>query len=407
MKVLILSHNPMGGSSNMGKTLQAWCAKFSPEELAQFYIYPEDPPADSRCKEFYRFTDWDALGWQPNQQRGRSVYQYGRRRTAEVYLLRNLLWNLGRWNRKSLWSWLEKVSPDVLLLASGDYGFLYRIALTIVRRRHIPLAVCCLDDYYLHNRNGDSLLGRLVHRQFMTTVRRTMARAGSVFVICDEMKAGYEALFGVPCQVLYTPAEKWSSSGRRGNITYLGNLGFGRAQQLARMGKVLKTLDIPGIPKVIQVYSQERDPEILKYLTRKNGIRFCGEASGRNIPRIMGESLAVIHTESFDPDFRAMVRLSVSTKIPESLLSGPCIIAYGPEGIASIDYLRRNRAAWVITEPDGLERGLRELLSDPMLRQQITANARKLGEQNHTMEAGPAMLKKTLEMLGKSWDQSQ
>ena len=43
-------------------------------------------------------------------------------------------------------------------------------------------------------------------------------------------------------------------------------------------------------------------------------------------------SMAVIHTESFEQEMMELVRFSVSTKIAESLMYGPCLIAYGPDG---------------------------------------------------------------------------
>lgn len=402
MKVLILSHNPMGGTSNMGKTLQAWCAAFAPEELAQFYIYPEKPPEDSRCRCFYRFTDWDVLGWKPRPGQGSGVYEYGRRRTGLVYLMRNLLWQSGRWNRKPLWDWLEEIRPEVILLASGDYGFLYRIAGTIAKRLKIPMAVCCLDDYYLHNRNADSLLGRWVHRRFLKTVRNTMEQAAAVFVICDAMKQQYESAFGISCQVLHTPAPKWELSGKPCRISYLGNLGFGRNRQLVQLSRVLQNLKIPGFSGQLHVYSQEKNPLILQDLTPENGICFHGAVSGEAVRRIMADSLAVIHTESFEERYRPMVRFSISTKIAESLRNGPCILAYGPEGVASIDYLKQNGAAYVISCPEQLEAGLQTFLTEEDLRREILANARALGEQNHSLEAGPVLLREQLQALLKT-----
>ena len=50
----------------------------------------------------------------------------------------------------------------------------------------------------------------------------------------------------------------------------------------------------------------------------------------------------LIHAESFDNEFKQIVKNSISTKIADSLASGVPIVAYGPEGIASIDYLIKN-----------------------------------------------------------------
>ncbi len=391
MQVLILSHNAMGGTSNMGKTLQAWFSAFAPEELAQFYIYPEDVPADSRCRNVYRFTDWDNLGLHPRKQTSQAVYQYGRRRTGGVYLLRNWLWKLGRWNRKDLWDWIDGFSPDLVFLASGDYGFLYDIARIIAHRREIPLALCCMDDYYLYNRNAGSLLGHLAHRQLMDSVCKTMIQAGQAFVLCRNMQEDYEREFGIPCLVLHTPAPRWAASGEGEQITYLGNLGFGRQLQLVQIGRALQKCGLPEL----HVYSAEQNPEILKPLTRENGICFHGPVPGAAVPRIMAQSRLLIHTEFFDPAYENMVRYSVSTKIPESLQNGPCLLAYGPRGIASVDYLAENQAAFGIHRPEDLEEGLCRILRDAALRRQIVANARALARKNHTNT--PEMLRMELE----------
>ena len=412
MNVLIISHNPMGGDSNMGKTLQSYFRAFSSLELAQFYIHPEDVPPDSLCPNCYRFTDGDALRtlipWFRGQKKTGltgAVYQYGRRRTAGIYLLRNLLWKCSRWDGQDFWDWVDEFSPDMVFLASGDYAFLYEIALMVADRKRVPLAVSCMDDYYLHNRNAGSVLGRLVHRSFLKTVKKTMARAGGIFTICPAMKTEYEALFGKPCDILHTPAPIWErGTGTEGTgISYIGNLGFGRDKQLARIGQVLQSLENPLLPKVLDVYSHEQDPRRLQLMTAGNGIQFHGGISSEGVREVMKNSMAVIHTESFETEMQNLVRFSVSTKIPESLRNGPCIIAYGPRGIASMDYLEAFRAAYRIPEEADLKTGLEEILTNATLREKILQNARALAEENHSIHRNPSLVKRRLEEICKAW----
>ena len=114
--------------------------------------------------------------------------------------------------------------------------------------------------------------------------------------------------------------------------------------------------------------------------------------------------MAVIHTESFETEMTNLVRFSVSTKIAESLMYGPCLIAYGPEGIASIDYLKENNAAWTITDTKDLKKGLKEILENSTLREQIVRNARKLAEKNHNAEVNPKKVREWLELIIKQAD---
>lgn len=423
MRVLIISHNVFSRTNNMGKTMLSYFSGFQPEEIAQFYIHSEVPTDDSLCWNYYRFTDRDALkSLIPFRTRGRTfsqaqielgrdrtrtdsgvtgaVYQFGRKRTAGIFAARDLLWKLARWDTKAFRAWLDDFGPDVIFFASGDYGFAYDIAMTAAEHTGKPLVVLCVDDFYLHNRNGATAFGRLVHRRFMRTVRRTVDRASELFVISQSMKEEYEKLFGKRCRVLHTPAEQREvPAGEQKQLSYIGNLGLNRHRQLIDMGRALKDLDCPDCPRWIDVYSGERNPEILKDLTEENGIRFHGMISPAQVLEVMGRSMAVIHTESFEADMVPIVRFSVSTKIAESMMYGPCLVAYGPEGIASVDYLKQNGAAFVISDPGQLAGGLRRVLTDEALRDEIVAKARVLARKNHNNEINSANVRHWLENI--------
>lgn len=429
MKVLIISHTCISGTTNMGKTLLSYFRGFEKTEVAQFFIHCEEPVDDSVCCNFFRFTDTDALfSLISRKDRGRvfrqqdirrdrshprtdtglleSIYQYGQRRTALIYGLRDLLWRRSRWNTEKFRSWVTAFGPDVVFFASGDYGFSYEIARAVADLLHKPLVVCCVDEYYLFNRNEATLLGRLVHRRFLKTVYQTMDRAGGIFTICDSLQRTYEKLFDKPCYVLRTAAREQSgpAEANAGPVAYLGNLELKREQQLVRIGQTLRKLQLPGGPKWLDVYSWERDPKLLKQMTEENGIRFHGAVSAEQVLRIMQSAMAVIHTESFDEKMQRIVRHSVSTKIPESLMNGPCLIAYGPEGVASMDYLAETGAAWCITRPEDLEAGLRKILTDPGLRSSVIARARETARRNHNGEIIPIQLRARLQQVCEEWE---
>lgn len=421
MRVLIISHNSFRATSNMGKTLMSYFQNFTPEELAQFYIHNEEPTEHGFCRRYYRFTDTDALksllrfrcfgsprdegaeaasakksgGWL------RKLYQLGEQRTPLTYALRELLWKCSRWDTAAFRDWIAEFDPDVIFFAAGDYCFSYEIAGKIAARLGKPLAVCCMDDFYLYNRNGDSLSGRLVHRYFRRKVEQTMARAGMIFTICTSLAQSYGPVFRKPCRVLHTLAmgEALPEPEVRQGIAYLGKLELQREQQLIAMGRALQRLDLPDGPRFVDVYSGDRDEVIIRKLQAEPGIRFHGAVSAERVQQVMAESLAVIHTESFDEKMQDIVRHSVSAKIPDSLRNGPCIIAYGPEGVASIDYLKAHGAAYVISHPRQLETGLWEILTDGALRETIIANARRLARKNHSPDS--PLLRRWLEEICK------
>lgn len=403
MKVLIVSHNPFCASNNMGKTLCSYFGGFEKCDLAQLYIHTNSPDF-TVCENYYRVTDSDMLRSVLTRKSGtvitsptptasvtvtdgkRRIYNKGRSRTPAVYLARNLLWRLGAWKTRRLREWVDAFAPDVVFFAAGDYAFMYDVARYIAEYRGIPLAVACVDDFYFFNRNEGRFLGRAVHRSFLRTVRKTMNYASLIYTICDKMAADYKTLFDRPTTVLHTASSiaEPIHSEKSGEISYIGNLGLGRDRQLIALGKALAKLDTPNSPRYITVYSGETREEILAGMTKENGIDFRGSIPPESVPEVMGSSIALIHTESFDPHTTKIVEYSVSTKIADSLASGTPLIAFGPSGVASMRYLADNGAAFMITEGDDPATRLGEFLADESAHARITARATALARENHS-----------------------
>ena len=408
MKILLVSNLVLDRTSNMGKTFLAYFKDFMPGEVAQFYIYSEVPTDDSVCRNYYRFTDWDALRSVFDRKAGgtvfgaedidrsrtdprtdtgmqTAVYRAGSKKTPLLHMMRNYIWEHSNWKSGKLMDWIADFEPDAVFFASGDSLFMYEIAGSIAESFRIPLIVSAVDDFYVFNRNEHQPFGKMYFRVFMNKVHETMDHAACLLPICDSMDREYRYMFQVPSHVLRTPVDERDLHLKKDaeRISYIGNLDFNRYRQLIDIGKTLKRIASTDIPGFLDVYSQERNPEILNEMTVENGIRFHGAISSEEVCRVMADSRAVVHTESFDPVTAEIVKYSVSTKIPESLMNGPCLIAYGPEGIESIDYLKRNGAAFVITSPEELEQGLRTVLSDEAVRNEILTRARELAHENH------------------------
>ena len=314
-----------------------------------------------------------------------SAYIFGSKRRAWTMNARELTWKLAHWKKKELKEWIERFSPDIVLFASGDYAFMYDITYWIVERYHKPLVTICVDDYYIHKRNQKSFLGRKHNRILMKSVNRTIQASTYIFTLSDMMNTAYNALFKKPCFTVHNsvPDRVLIPDVNRCHISYIGNLGLGRCDQLISMGEALAELHRDTEPTAIDVYTGSYEKILLEKLSCAKGIRLHGRIGLDDVLIVMQHSIAVIHTESFDKDQQDLVRFSVSTKIAESLMYAPCLIAYGPEGIASIDYLKENKAAYIITDPRDLASGFNEIITNTKLRNEIEKNARKLGSENH------------------------
>lgn len=401
LKILIISHNAFSESVNMGKTLVSYFNDFNANDIAQFYIQAEVPTVDV-CKNYYRVTDKDMVksifGKKVGCVLGENDIEYGRKnvknyegvekklhnragkRTPMTYVLRNLLWKLGHWNSKKLKKWIDDFSPDCVFFASGDYSFMYDIALKTAQSRNIPLYVSCMDDYYINNNNKGKFLGTVQYKYYLKHVKKTMEYASAIFCICDSMTEKYSEFFNKKCVTIHTAAsfDEPLSSDKNGKISYIGGLSYGRYVQLADIGRELKKLGME-----LDVYAPEKSDQIQSYMSAENGINYHGRVSAKEVKEIMAQSMAVVHTESFDEEIKDKVRYSVSTKIADSLMSGTCIFAYGPDDIASVKYLKDNNAAYCVTSKDDLADGLKDFISNAELRNNTVKNAVDLANKNH------------------------
>lgn len=427
MKVLIISQPVLSQSNNMGKTLAGYFKAFSPKDISQLYLRQGVPTSVDTCENYYCFSDSDALKSILNHKvqgvsfTGKSLvctnntkstlenndaYKLGSAHKAWMLFARDAVWRLSSWKNKKLLNWLDHTEADVVFFAPGDGAFIYRVADEIARYLHKPLVMVCMDDFFVNNRTQNEVLGKLRQKCFMKVVHKTVKNCDAIFTICDEMNDIYSNLFGKKCFTLHTAAENKDLhlNPTANHISYIGNLSCGRYQSLIEMGKALSEMQDERLPKFIDVYSGTKEVKCTEPLRNASGINFCGEIPAESVLEVMANSLAVIHTESFETEMTNLVRFSVSTKIAESLMYGPCLIAYGPEGIASIDYLKENNAAWTITDKEDLKKGLKEILENSTLREQIVRNARKLAEKNHNAEVNPKKVREWLELIIKQAD---
>lgn len=412
-KVLIIGHNVLDSRTAFGKTLVSFFKNWRSENLAELYFHSEVPTMDI-CSKYFRITDTDALKSILKSRKhsvGRSfdssqidvkrvssrvdtgvkskLYSFGRKRTSSIYIARNSVWKLSKWYSDELKKWLDEFSPDVIFFAAGDYAFAYRIAYTISKARNIPMVTYICDDYYINRLNTNSILSKPVYKNLMKHVKRCADRSSSIITICDKMTEAYKNLFDKPIYTVYTG---YSASGEvcadGEGIVYLGNLGFSRHRSLVDIGRALKSISKQtGEDVWLDVYSTENREEIIKDLSAENGIRFHGAVDSQEVRRIISQSKMVVHVESFEPINIKKVQYSVSTKIADLLASGHCILAYGPQDVASIEYLEENEAACVVSNPDALEIKLKDILYNKEKREKIINAAKALSLKNHDADA--------------------
>lgn len=242
------------------------------------------------------------------------------------------------------------------------------------------------------------MLGILVHKSLMRSAKRCISCSTAIITICDKMMDAYKGLFDKPVYTVYTGYSAKNQLDVEGKgIVYLGNLEGARHRSLIEIGRALQQISSrTGEQLHLDIYSAENRMEILRELTEADGIVFHGAVDSEVVRRIIAENRLVIHTESFEPEHRRNAKYSFSTKIADLLASGRCILAYGPEELASMEYLRVNHAACVVSDPEKLEAELEDILNNQERRNAIVQSAKTLSEKNHNAQMVQYKIKKII-----------
>lgn len=403
-RVLVLVNNCFSKSTSNGRTLGNMFLGYPKELLAQFTTQMEDPDFDL-CDRYFYVSDGDALraltkgervgrrlsGEMVETQKENSCQE--RRKTARnalTMLLREAVWNSGRWKRGGFRDFVEEFQPQVLVLQAGDCAFMFRLARKLAKKYQIPYVIFNTEGYYF-NKN-DYFRGKgLAHwvypifrRHFVREFRKTMKSAAHTVYHCETLQEDYSKAFDHPSTVIYAATELQPKAPREKkegfSAVYMGNLGLMRQEPLIEIGQTLHEISPDCF---LDVYGKAPNEEVRQSLERCPGIRCRGYVGYDQVSRLLTESDLVVHGENFAPFYRKYLRHGFSTKIPDTLASGTDFLLYAPEEIACCQYLKKNQAAYVATNREELEEILRELVTNPQSRGRYRENARRLVEQNH------------------------
>lgn len=409
MKVLILSHNPITTYHNMGKTLLTLFSEFRKEELCQLYIYPTIPDIDI-CNSYYRITDKNVLKYYCSfNVRGEEIsktkikmaesnmfertsdekiYRNTNNKRPIVKFARDWLWKYSRWFNKDLKKWLLKEKPTCIFVAPGNSSFFYDIAFKCSKFLNIPIVTYICDEYYFARPNKSSL-DNLYNIFLRKKIKKLVNKSNRIITICDELNNLYKNHFNIAATTIMTGTsyeieKKQKRVLQPTRITYMGNIRCNRFDSLRQVGEKIDYFNkLYKTNYKLEIYSGEKDSNILKSFENIKSIEFKGFVSGKEYENIFKKSEILMHTEAFDNYNKEIVKYSISTKIADCLGSGICLFAYGPKGIASVDYLISNDCAVSVTSENDLIEGLEKLFNDEKYRNSKVENALKLAGSNH------------------------
>lgn len=415
MRILVGSKNAWNDMNAVGNTLSNWFGNQEGMEFSSLYSRA-GMPANRICNDYYRITeiqilknlltpenigshftldfdemDFSAVGVQ-NKER-KAIDFIKSHSLKSVYSISDKLWKSEKWVNQRLRSYIKDFNPDIFFSFATDPSVL-KIRMSLLKE--LCSAKCVLyvaDDVY-------SALKAEHNARETENFEWCMANADLLYGASPELCREYAAVFGREFSFLCKGCEirevADAASLSTIRLVYSGNLYYGRDETLARLIQAVKQLnEKQSCNMFVEIYTTSPVSEEMKKRLNVDGAgKIMGARAYSEITEIMHSADIALLVESFEKDDIEKVRLSFSTKISDCLQSGSAVMAIGPDGISSVEYLKGVDGSYVITDISKLGDVLSEIAENP---KDITRRARAVNcfaERNHGIATVRERIKK-------------
>lgn len=409
-RVLIITVNPLSTTSNNGKTYASFFQDYPKGKLAQLYFHREIPDSDV-CENYYKISDEDIIGnfFGKSKVLGSEVYieasekrlipqniNNSLKKSSLIRFVRSLLWRLSlNFNKEGVKDWLDKFNPDIIFFCGGNANYLYSKVLQLSKKYDSKLIYYITDDYLLpyFSLNIFKILNRIWTRN---SFKKICSESSLVLTIGDKMTEVYKEKYGIESKKIMNLVETKKSEELKGEFrnndlkfVYAGGLHSNRWKTLALIGESLRRINNQGFRGNLEIYSAIKpEGKIFDEINKDGFSKYCGSLNAEEVKDVLKSADVLIHVESFDDRSKEVTYLSVSTKIPEYMASGKCILAIGPKDVASIEYLKKTNSGFVVTTMDkqDIDNTIIELFKDVDKRESFVQQAYLTLKKNHDAE---------------------
>ncbi len=266
-----------------------------------------------------------------------------------IYWAHEQVWRSGIWINTCFKRFITENRPDVLFAFATSPYILWPMIQYLKEETQCKIVLLIADDVYGNYDQKKFYRKGYLKREFAKCIQA----ADKLYGISDEMSALYSKRFGKPVETLYKGCDLSAEPKRYLNhplrFVYAGNLLWGRADTLAQVADTLEQINQGGLKATLEIYTGTTvTEEMKKKLNKGSSSQIMGARPYAEIKQIMHEADVVLHVESFEKEAIETVRYSFSTKIIDCLQSGSQVLGIGPDGIASINYLKKVDGAIVI-----------------------------------------------------------
>ncbi len=429
-KLLLITRNAWSNEISTGNTMSNFFADWQ-GEIANIFCRDEKIQ-NTICRQYFQITEGQLVqNILHKKETGKKIlydtvpdssaeetetirkeakkYAFFRNHRLQLFLWgRELLWKCGKWKNRSLEAFLKEFHPDVILMPLYDCFYMYDILFHVQKYTGAAVALYSGDDMYTLKQWSFSPLywiDRCIRRK---KIRKAVQMSSFRFCLTEKQSREYTEIFDVPFETIMksavTKEEKKNKQIQMPlQFLYTGNVIPGRYKTLDCIGKALDTLNADTIRAEVHIYSGNTLSKKMERCFKHNGMIFHGSANYKKVYEEQEKADVVLHVEDFSVKNKLKTRLSLSTKIIDYLAKGKCILAIGPEDVASMEYLAESDAAICVTDKNHVENTLSQILENA--EERIRAQEEKAMlciRKNHNAEINRKKLYVELEKIANA-----
>lgn len=406
MRVLVVSNNCFAKNNSNGRILGCLFKKIPAENVSQLYIVSGTNDFNV-CSNYFLISDRMILnGLKSRKDIGKiitetenkvivpklSEYRTKYGRSSFTMLVRETLWRTNIWWTRKLKDWLKKTEADVIVFQCGDSPFMYKMVEKVRIYLNVPVVLFNTEYYYFLTESwlpvkDNSFFFNIFDSLLKCTIKRCIDNSVLSIYNSDWLKEHYDMVFKGKSKVIYQSSDYSNipkkHKSENPNISYVGNLGFGRWEPLIDIANAIKSINSKW---KIDVYGVVQSEEVRKNFNETECLDFHGSIPYDKAKRVLSESDLLVLTENQRQHFSKATEYGFSGKITDYLYSGIPILAYGADSNVGISYLKKADAAMVVTNKNELAMSIKKAIQDKEWRQKVVSTALTIAHKNHDAE---------------------
>lgn len=427
MRILLITDEEWNDAVFGNNVLTNWFEGFD-AEFAQIYCSP-GMPYNMICNHYYQITDaqmacslfWGAKAGgvivkptagediEHSKVNAQRTGNYRWLKTLSLYfntpmlLIRDFIWRFGHYNKKSLKTFVEEFTPDLVYCPRMVTPKLMRLEELVSTMTNAPFVAFTADNEASLNCYSWSPLFWLRRLTIHNCFKKHVGLYRHYFMFSEDQAQEYNQEYGLPTSCLYkcgSFVEKVEPRPVNNPIRmiYAGRLYCNRWKTLAAIGEALEKLNQDEDRMILDIYTADvLTSKQKRILDGFKHLHVHAPITSTQLTEEYKKADIALHVESFDKEFRLATRYSFSTKIIDLMASSCAIMAICWEKHAGYQYLQNHDAALCVSNYEGIMPLLQKISEQPSLIQEYAEKAWRCGIENHSREKIQNQIRETFE----------